>query len=390
MSAILNITNILAKPDKKSEDEQDSDSADEKQFIQSMTSTNNFNLFKRRKQVYCGNCGKIGHIYKRCIEPIISLGIIDFKIDSIEKDKTLPPQNLSESYLDIDKNKIFNSPTLFLSHMLKIKNKMRAVSIDDSYIPYKNHIDLHLFCSYQNSIKFLMIRRKNTLGFIEFVRGRYDEKDADCIISLFEQMTADEIKKIDTSNFDGLWNDLWTSNKYNKNYEQEYEMSKKKFEILKQPNQEHDLSFYTKNVRPKWHTPEWGFPKGRRNFHERDLECAKREFSEETGLNNEDYVILKNITPLEEELTGTDNVRYKHIYFVSMSTATKDAKIDPNNKTQMDEIGDIGWFTFDEAIRVIRPYHTGRKKLLTHLYLYIMNKLIQYYRICHRKQLNIT
>ena len=30
--------------------------------------------------IYCGNCGKYGHIYKKCNQPIMSLGIICFKI----------------------------------------------------------------------------------------------------------------------------------------------------------------------------------------------------------------------------------------------------------------------------------------------------------------------
>ena len=41
--------------------------------------------------------------------------------------------------------------------------------------------------------------------------------------------------------------------------------------------------------------PEWGFPKGRRNLKERDRECAVREFSEETGLTAEDYIIQEKI-----------------------------------------------------------------------------------------------
>ena len=33
------------------------------------------------KIIYCGNCGKIGHSYRRCLSPIISLGVILFKIE---------------------------------------------------------------------------------------------------------------------------------------------------------------------------------------------------------------------------------------------------------------------------------------------------------------------
>ena len=32
-----------------------------------------------------------------------------------------------------------------------------------------------------------------------------------------------------------------------------------------------------------WTEQEWGFPKGRRNFQEKDYDCAIREFTEETG-----------------------------------------------------------------------------------------------------------
>ena len=38
-----------------------------------------------------------------------------------------------------------------------------------------------------------------------------------------------------------------------------------------------------------------GFPKGRRNLRESDLEAANREFNEETNIKQCDFLIHKNI-----------------------------------------------------------------------------------------------
>ena len=40
---------------------------------------------------------------------------------------------------------------------------------------------------------------------------------------------------------------------------------------------------------------EWGFPKGRRNFQEKDIVCGIREFEEETGYNINDILDIKYI-----------------------------------------------------------------------------------------------
>ena len=83
--------------------------------------------------------------------------------------------------------------------------------------------------------------------------------------------------------------------------------------------------------------------------------------------------MLNKISPIEEKLVGTNGINYKHIYYLAFNTTNKIPKIDIDNKFQTDEIGDIGWFTYDETVKLIRPHHTNRKMILTGVYMFIIN-----------------
>ena len=41
-----------------------------------------------------------------------------------------------------------------------------------------------------------------------------------------------------------------------------------------------------------WMNPEWGFPKGRRNYMEKDISAGIREFEEETGIHRQNMDII--------------------------------------------------------------------------------------------------
>ena len=249
---------------------------------------------------YCCNCGKNGHSYRRCLAPIISLGIILFK-----KTKT-----------------------------------------DD--------------------IKYLLIQRRDTLGFVEFIRGKYNLENIKYIHTLFEIMTLKEREKIINMNFNDLWNNLWMSQ--NNQYHNEYDNSKKKFNLLKEgiyiKDTLYSLNIINDSAKKIYETPEWGFPKGRREKRESDLDCAIREFTEETGLKN-NYNILHSLKPVEELFSGTNNIRYKHIYYIAESTSeSEELEIDKNNVNQVTEISNIGWFSYNDAMKNIRPYNVEKKNVL--------------------------
>jgi 8-oxo-dGTP pyrophosphatase MutT (NUDIX family) len=308
----------------------------------------------QKKIFYCSNCGKDGHLFKNCDEPVTSYGIILLYFD----------MNNQNSFIASSSNN-------------GIKN-----FYDQAGIVINGAKDLELFCQFKNSIKFLLIQRKHTLGFLEFLRGRYVIENVDGIIFLFEQMTSDEITKIKNHTFDELWDEVWGENKNKFTYQNEYISSKDKFNKLSSDDNGYlNLNFYINNVVPVWSYAEWGFPKGRRNLKEENRECAIREFMEETDFKNDDFMILDNIQPIEETFIGTNGINYKHVYYIGMATTDKTPSINPNNKTQLSEIGNIEYMTYEEIIKIIRPYHVERQKIVTQIYIYFMNKIITYYNI---------
>ena len=107
-----------------------------------------------------------------------------------------------------------------------------------------------------------------------------------------------------------------------------------------------------------------GFPKGRRNLRESDKDCAMREFQEESGYKKEDYNILDDEEPIEELFSGTNNIRYKHIYYLGESLREIDLKIDKDNFNQVSEISKIKWFNFTDAYESIRYYNEEKRAVL--------------------------
>jgi 8-oxo-dGTP pyrophosphatase MutT (NUDIX family) len=186
-------------------------------------------------------------------------------------------------------------------------------------------------------------------------------------------MTDDERDYIINNNFNTIWERLWKNTSRSKLYEKEFIKSYEKFDYVKL-NYMHILI----SVKSKFEIPEWGFPKGRRNYMEKDIDCAKREFIEESGLSEQEFLILYRIYPINEIFYGTNQVKYKHVYFLSTSCCERELKIN-ENKNQIQEIGDIGWFDFNEVLKLIRPYHIEKKQIVEDL-IYFLAFNIKYYQ----------
>ena len=209
------------------------------------------------------------------------------------------------------------------------------------------------------SILFLLISRKHSLGFVEFIRGRYDINDDKCIRYLFIQMTENEIREIFTTQFDILWNSMWKKNARKTTYHKEYTVAKDKHTKIMQ-------KYKMKNFKPKFPTREWGFPKGRKNNNEANISCAIRECCEETTLFKSEISVLPGILPLTEIMLGTNMVQYKHIYYLSIMSSTRALDIF-NDELQFVEIDTAGWFKKERVMNLIRPYHLEKIKIINQI-----------------------
>ena len=249
-------------------------------------------MYRMRKYMFCNNCGKQGHLFHRCKKPISSIGIIAFR-----------------------------------------KSKR-----------------------YDKKFEYLMICRKDSLGYVDFMRGKYPLHSEFYIQNIIDEMTSDEKQDLLKHDFKTLWNNLW-GNFVGCQYRGEEKISSEKFQKMKLGGSLLDL---IDNSKTNWETPEWGFPKGRRNYQENDLACALREFQEETGYIKDQLDIIHNLMPFEEIFTGSNMKSYKHKYFVAYMEPDKKSI----NNFQLSEVSKIGWFTLEESLEMIRPYNLEKRQVI--------------------------
>jgi 8-oxo-dGTP pyrophosphatase MutT (NUDIX family) len=264
-----------------------------------------------KSTIYCNNCGLKGHIQRDCRNPVLSCGNLLFRTDKDED-------------------------------------------------------------------QVLMIQRKDSLCFIEFIRGKYDVYNIDYIQILIDKFTIDEKRSIINNSFDELWSTLWMidietiqkNSDYHKGHDKFMRLSNgfhfKKRDIFI------NLQYFVDNSKTNYMMTEWEFPKGRRNYRESDLECAKREFSEETNYNCDDYKLIMNLEPFTEEFVGENRVRYKYLYYIGyLTNLEKEVFIDITNKDQVTELKDIKWVTKRESLEMIRDYHHTRFKIINDIFDFI-------------------
>ena len=259
---------------------------------------------------HCTNCGLSGHVFRNCLSPVTSYGIIAVRY----QDDTQLTSLFSRS------NTVSNG---------------------------------------NDTIQFLMIQRKDSLSFVEFIRGKYHIQDEAYIGKLLRGMTQKEQQLIATKSFPELWFEVWGESSSVRSHRADYESSERRYAQISDR-----LATLLQENPSKWAEPEWGFPKGRRNPYETDIGCAVREFQEETGLSTNDFTILHNTYSISETFFGSNQVHYCHKYYIAVCHKSIEVVMNMNNFHMIREVGNIRWCSLDEATSKIRPDNVEKREIL--------------------------
>jgi len=252
---------------------------------------------------------------------------------------------------------------------------LRNIKYDNININNINNITIPKLNKYNNMIKFLLVRRRHSLNYIDFIRGKYEfninninnniNNNNNNLLKMFNYMSKEEVINIKLMTFDNMWNKLWNKTSHSFKYNNEFKNSKKKYNIIKKNGILENLL----KICTPFETTEWEIPKGRKEENEENIDCAIREFTEETSIEKKDYTILTNIEPIDDIFIGTNNKIYKHIFYIAMAN-----KIDLKY-TQNNEIDMVKWCSLEEIITLIRPYNESKIKIITNIFLHIINTI---------------
>jgi len=212
---------------------------------------------------------------------------------------------------------------------------------------------------------YLMICRRDSIGYIEYLNGKYNQYNKDYIKTIISEMTCQERSAILNDDIIGLRSRLWGGEfkPFSLNLQSDLKHNELKTGITYN-GETYSLESIISEINVVWEDKEWGFPKGRHNNQETDIMCAYREFEEEAGYSRNHINILHNVIPVEEIFIGSNHKAYKHIYYVAHIDYDKS---DSHNKWHNSEIGKLEWKPYEDALQSIRGYNIEKRNTLMHV-----------------------
>ena len=201
-----------------------------------------------------------------------------------------------------------------------------------------------------SQIYYLIYQRRDTYGFMDFMRGLWNDDTK--MYSLLSMISKDERKRLLNYNFDDLWEDLWMSHSPDPTgiYVAGKERARKKFYLVK----EKVYAFLQNPTNAVVCDAPWGFPKGKKNSKEGDIECAKREFFEETRIDPVNINILTDLGIIIENYVADNDKYYTTFYYIAETSNILPVKHMPTpgcirTSAVSDEVANLIWATYSDS-----------------------------------------
>jgi 8-oxo-dGTP pyrophosphatase MutT (NUDIX family) len=238
-------------------------------------------------------------------------------------------------------------------------------------------------------IEFVLIKKKYTYAFFQFVFGKYKKNDRQYMKYLFNNMTIPEKLEILSMKFENMWKHILINLPYISSfsklkqikdtpaYDQHFATRKKKFLNIFGNNNKllRSLINNTSNVETLWEPP-----KGRNNGSENSMISAIREFEEETNIQHKQYKIFADIKPIKQTFMAF-GVKHTHIFYIAiMFDPDFVPKLKFSNFEQSIEVSDVQFISLSK-LRLLNVNNIARNR--------IINLLEQAKKIISKKKLHL-
>jgi 8-oxo-dGTP pyrophosphatase MutT (NUDIX family) len=201
-----------------------------------------------------------------------------------------------------------------------------------------------------NRFKFIVVKRRNTYEFIDFVCGRYRQNDETRLSEMFANMTQLERTHIAYLPYSALWKIVSLGRGERPAY------GRQSFRTLRRS----PLFRRLIGIRECKKDFDWDFPKGRRETSETELDAAKRELAEEAGCRD---ITWLDAPPLTYSFIGTDKRAYCYKYFFAYCNDGDRVFVDSTDPIQSFEVVAVSWMNIDELVAAM----TDKKALVQRL-----------------------
>lgn len=216
----------------------------------------------------------------------------------------------------------------------------------------------------------LLVHKRYTYAFAEFVHGRYSRKAAGAagatsgpgppaalsgpvpVSELLDNMSREELLDVYSLNFNQMWYRIWLTH----NNRDLFQKKQTRFQsaFMRDGGAElRQLCLAARGVG----SPLWEVPKGRRQgSREPDIACAVRELQEETGVCKSEFRLIPGA--LRRTSYVSAGIRYIGIYYVAhcLPTSGRLAAAEYSNSLRdlpnLAEVGEVRWHDI-ERIRLI-------------------------------------